>query len=213
MSNPPPARRRRGPRRPAVTSSTTDEEVWQLSLERPEQFAVIFDRHWPAIRRYCVARAGRVGGEDVASETFRVAFDSRHRFDPERGVLRGWMFGIAANLLRRHARDHRRLHLAPLRDEPSIPGLDDVEARVDARAVAVTLRAALDRLRPEEREVIELVAWTHLTYSEIAQALDIPIGTVRSRIARGRERLALYLKPTTTEDDDRAPVLGMRGIA
>ena len=214
MTNAPPSRRQARRLHQVVTATTTDEEVWRLSFDRPDQFATIFDRHWAAIRRYCVARAG-AAGEDIASETFRVAFDSRDRFDPARGVLRGWMFGIAAHLLRRQASDARRWQPAAQAVERVSTEDDDVESRLHATTTATAVRAALGRLRPEEREVIEMVAWTHLTYSEIADALDIPVGTVRSRIARGRERLIPLLQADDIlpRDHDRAGMAHLKGTA
>jgi RNA polymerase sigma factor (sigma-70 family) len=159
-----------------------------------DDFAAVFDRHWPVLRRYCVSRAGPAG-EDVAAETFRVAYDQRDRFDPTRADVRTWLFGIATNLLRhlfrstaRHDRAVQRLD-APWGDDEIDTTLD----RLEAKALGPELTEALHGLHAGERDALLLHVWADLTYEQVATALDVPVGTVRSRIHRARTRLRTHL--------------------
>jgi RNA polymerase sigma-70 factor (ECF subfamily) len=153
-------------------------------------FEVIFDRHFDAVFRYLRRRVGRQRAEELAAETFAQALASRRRFDPRYPDARPWLFGIAVNLLRHEYRSEERKLRAyaksgvdPLAVEE--PSLD----RLDAEAAWPRVAAALVELSPIEREVLLLYAWAELGYGEIALALEIPVGTVRSRLNRARRRL------------------------
>jgi RNA polymerase sigma factor (sigma-70 family) len=198
-----------------VASDELDRADVRDSLDDPRAFGAIFERHFDDLRRYLVRRAGTALGDELASETFVRAFDGRARFDAERGVVRAWLFGIAANLLRRRARSEERQLRAYARcgADPLVDLLDGVPARVDARRSGPRLAAALADLSAGEREVVLLYAWAELSYDEIAVALELPVGTVRSRLSRGRARLRHALADTSgTHDDAIAPlVLDARG--
>src|SRR6202034_1913055 len=84
-----------------------DAELVAASVRDPDAFTEVFTRHWDAVYRFCLRRAGSAG-EDIAAETFRVAFDRRRRYDTRYGDARPWLFGIASNLLRDHFRTARR---------------------------------------------------------------------------------------------------------
>lgn len=177
-----------------------DSAVIARSLTDPAAFTAIFDRHWSAIRSFCVARAG-AAGEDLASEAFCTAFDQRARFDLSQPQARPWLFGIAANLLRRHFRDRQRGDRAQRRLGGLLPrlGEDDTPTRAEAEQLGPELTRALTGLRAEERDALLLHAWAELSYEEIAAATAVPIGTVRSRISRARGRLRIQL-PSVHED-------------
>jgi RNA polymerase sigma factor (sigma-70 family) len=176
----------------------TDAALIAASLTDAPAFAAVFDRHWPAIHRWCVSRAGPAG-EDLAAETFRIAFDERARFDPRYGDARPWLYGIATNQLRRHFRNAaRRGELPP---GPDADFTEDALGRVEARALGPRLTAALRTVAAADRDALLLHAWAELTYTEIARATGIPVGTVRSRIHRARTELRAHLDRT---HDDRA---------
>jgi RNA polymerase sigma-70 factor (ECF subfamily) len=159
--------------------SLDDAVVIADSRERPEAFHILFDRHYERVRRYARARIG-AGGEDVAAEVFAIAFAGRDRYDLTRPDAVPWLLGIATNLIRRqHREEHRRLRLlAALGGErPS-----DATAETVDPAVA----AAIGRLHRRDRDVLLLFAIAELSYAEIAQALGIAEGTVRSRLHRAR---------------------------
>jgi RNA polymerase sigma-70 factor, ECF subfamily len=158
----------------------------------PEVFTEVYDRYFRAIYLYVAARLGTGPAEDIAAETFAVAFGQRDRFDPARGGLRPWLFGIATNLVARYRRTEARHYraLARARDMPSAASHEDrVVAKVAARRVLPQLLAALAALSQGERDVVLLVAVSQLSHEEVAQALGISAGTVGSRLSRARKRL------------------------
>ena len=176
------------PLRPVAVPS--DAVLIGRSLDESEQFAEIFDRHWPSIHAYCTSRAG-ASGEDIAAEAFRLAFDHRGRYDRRVEDARPWLYGIATNLLRQYFRSTQRRERAG-RKAHSLAELNKVEQplqRLEAQALGPSLAQALERLPALDREALLLLAWAELDYREIARALDIPIGTVRSRIHRARARV------------------------
>jgi RNA polymerase sigma factor (sigma-70 family) len=171
-----------------VSAELSDAAVIEQSLERPQAFASIFDRHFDAVHGYARRRLGRSVAEELASETFIRAFDRRASFDLSRVDARPWLFGIAANLMRRHWRTERRRLHALERLQPA--GTEDAP-----RAERADLVAALDALPAREREALLLLALADFSYEEIADALDVPIGTVRSRLSRARDRIRRQLVP------------------
>ena len=176
----------------AALQTLTDAQIISMSNADPDRFGEIFDRHFPTIHRYLHRRVGRELANDLASETFSVAFRSRSRFDAGRDDAAPWLYGIAANLLRDHHRSERRRLLAYARTgvDPILDGgFDAVDARLDADAEGPAVARALARLTPGDRETLLLYAWADLTYREIAEALTIPIGTVRSRLSRARRQV------------------------
>jgi RNA polymerase sigma-70 factor, ECF subfamily len=160
----------------------TDAQAIGASLADPEVFAVLFDRHFDAVHGYAQRRVGPDLADEVAAETFTRAFDHRRRYDASRDDARPWLLGIAANLLRRHWRSERRRLDAYARSVGAAEG--ELSGPVGAQLVA-----ALRALPRREREPLLLLAWADLSYEQIALALGLPLGTVRSRISRARARL------------------------
>jgi RNA polymerase sigma factor (sigma-70 family) len=169
---------------------SSDGLLIAASLSDATAFATVFDRHWLAIHRWCVSRAGPAG-EDLAAETFRVAFDERVRFDPRYDDARPWLYGIATNQLRHHFRRSARRGEPPISRETDFT--EDALGRVEARALGPELAAALRSVAGADRDALLLHVWADLTYSEIARATGIPVGTVRSRIHRARTQLRAHL--------------------
>jgi RNA polymerase sigma factor (sigma-70 family) len=151
---------------------------------RAEAFEELFERHFDLIYGYLARRVGPDLGRDLASETFMRAFAARKRYDASRGEVRPWLFGIANNLVRRHYRDEERRLRAFSRLDLRRQDVSPEEPR---------LADALAALSRDERDVLLLFAWADLAYEEIATALGLPVGTVRSRLhrARGQFRTAL----------------------
>jgi RNA polymerase sigma-70 factor (ECF subfamily) len=185
-----------------------DAEVIARSGEEPELFAALFRRHAPTIQRYITRRIGPDAAEDVVAETFLVAFDQRSRYDSSRLDARPWLYGIASNLVGQHRRAEVRQLKAFGRSgvDPIMAGFSDsADARIGAEAIRKRLAAALGRLRPAYREALLLIAWGDLTYEEAANALSVPVGTVRSRISRARKVLRAALgdvDPTALTKDE-----------
>ena len=169
-----------------------DAALIAASIDTPVAFAALFDRHYDFVHRYVGRRVGLDLADDLVSETFTTAFRVRARYDLAHSVARPWLLGIATNLIRHHRRaEVRRLRAYERLEAERAPGIDEalVAARVDAAAERPRIARALARIPDGDRDALLLLAWADLTYAEIALALEIPIGTVRSRIHRARRRL------------------------
>jgi len=175
----------------------TDAEVLARSRRQPHLFAEIFDRHHRAIHAYVSRRAGRAGrqaADDVLSEVFTAAFAQRASFVSETGSALPWLYGIARNLTHRLFRStasDRRVSRtwASRQVDVSDDENDAVIDGVDASREWQVVRDMLVTLAADDREALLLYAWEGLSYSEIADVLGIPVGTVRSRIHRARSTL------------------------
>ncbi|MEU4769148.1 RNA polymerase sigma factor [Actinosynnema sp. NPDC023794] len=181
----------------------TDAEIIDRSRHEPDAFAAIFDRHAPHIRRYLERRLGAQVADDLVAETFLTAFDKRQRYDPARPDARPWLYGIATNLVGQHRRHEARRYRERSADVAEHDHSDRVAAEVTAWAVRSRLAGALDGLSAEDRDVLLLVAWEQLGYEEVAAALAIPVGTVRSRLHRARRKVREALggrNPTEVEE-------------
>jgi len=168
-----------------------DSDAISASAMQPGDFAAIFDRHFDAVYGYLQRRLGRDLADELAAETFLVAFDGRAGYDVSRPDARPWLFGIATNLIHRHRRQEVRELRAYARSasDPVLDAFDGVDARIDASSVRRQLIDALADVPVEELDALLLLAWADFSYAEIGDALGIPIGTVRSRISRARARL------------------------
>ena len=168
----------------AQHESQADATVIAASLQRPEAFRTIFDRHYDRVRRYAVSRVGGAG-EDIAADTFVVAFQRRRRYDVQHRDAAPWLLGIATNLVRRVHRDERRR----LRTLAALHAERPPAAPESADGSPSEIAHVLLRLHRRDRDVLLLHAIEDLSYAEIAAALGIPEGTVRSRLNRARRIL------------------------
>lgn len=176
-----------------MTPYDDDAHVIARSLDDPEAFAIIFDRHHDAIFSYVAKRIGLDEAADVASDVFVTAFRKRASFKPVRPEARPWLFGIAARMIARHRTARtRRLRLLPRVSGLTLPsGPADTEVLERDEIVRRSRMAAeaLETLSNADRETLLLRVWAELSYEEIAEALDVPVGTVRSRINRARKKI------------------------
>lgn len=179
----------------------TDAAVMHASLEDPELFAVIYDRYAEQLFQYAQRRLGPDAAQDVVAETFLAAFRRRARYDGGRPVARPWLFGILVREIARHRRTERGYLKAvahaprePVDDGPA----DRVAEEVTAWASRACVAAALLDLSARERELLLLIAWSELSYEEAAEALGVPIGTVRSRLSRTRQKVRRRLGAAAT---------------
>ena len=184
----------------------SDGAVIAESLETPGAFGVIFDRHGSTLLRFLARRVDPAEAEDLLGEVFRIAFERRSAFERDRDSARPWLYGIAANLVAKHYRSEARRLRAMARasalrasaarlldDDPA----ERAVASADAGALWPRVVDAIGALPEAERQVLLLFAWEELSYEEIAQALGVPAGTVRSRLSRGRARLASLTRDTS----------------
>jgi len=169
----------------------SDADLIRSSLVDEKAFAAVFDRHFRAIFRFLRGRVGEQLAEDLASETFVTAFRRRHAYDLSRDDARPWLYGIAVNLIREHRRtEERRLRAYARVPVDPADTADKADKRLDP-----DVAAALLELGDEERNLILLLTWADLTYEQLADALGLPVGTVRSKLSRVRAKLRARLAP------------------
>jgi RNA polymerase sigma factor (sigma-70 family) len=175
-----------------MTFADDDTHVMAQAVNDPDAFAEIYRRHLGPILRYLRRRLGDGPAEDAATRVFMYAFTRRAAYVPLHSTALPWLYGIASHVIADHHRnEQRRLRalerLAARRtsdpDDPAESGL------------ASGLVRALRTLPAADRETFLLVVLGELTYEETATALQVPVGTVRSRVARARSRLQRQLPP------------------
>lgn len=173
-------------------SASSDAALVAASLDTPHLFGVLYDRHAPDLYRYVYRRIGPADADDVVAQTFLIAFERRHHYDVTVVSSRPWLFGIATREISRHRRTER-MRYRTLAAMPGRPVEDDIADRVTSHVAATTacveLARAMVRLSAPDRDTLLLYAWGSLSYEEVAVALNIPVGTVRSRLNRVRRRL------------------------
>ncbi len=183
-----------------------DAALIARSRRDPEVFAEIFERHFDAVHSYLARRTDSRTADDLAAEVFLTAFRSRSRYDDTRPHALPWLYGIAHNLLLHHQRSiSRKIRAIARLGQPPEEGdhSDHVVESVDAAHAAQTLSLALSRLAPIDREAFLLNVVERLSYAEIAEVVQVPLGTVKSRIARSRSQLQEHMSqigkvPSTT---------------
>jgi RNA polymerase sigma-70 factor (ECF subfamily) len=145
------------------------------------------------VYEYLARAVGPDRADEYAGDVFVSAFAARIRYDPELGSVRGWLFGIAANIRRTRARSEWRGRRAWDRvggeRDAQEGGFEVVEEGLDYGKRLAWVVDFLRELSDTDRDVLILYAWGELTYPEIAQAVGVEVGTVRSRLARARGRL------------------------
>lgn len=164
---------------------SSDAELLSRSVSDPAAFAALYERHGAMVRRYVARRVGSDDGEDLAAEVFVRAFRARERYRADTDSALPWLLGVAHHVIAGHRRSEVRRLKALERLAGSAPQLVEHEDQTVGADVVRELR----RLSHDERDALLLVVWGELTYEEAAAALDVPTGTVRSRIARARRKL------------------------
>jgi RNA polymerase sigma-70 factor, ECF subfamily len=171
-----------------------DEEVMLLVQDgSPRAFELLYDRHSAAAFSLAYRMVGnRVMAEDISQEAFLAIWRSRLRYDQARGSVRTWVLGIVHNraidaLRRSLVHDRRRETAEGIEETHEAPERTEVEAA--RREEARTVRSALDALPEEQRRTIELAYFGGFTHSQIAELLDMPIGTVKGRMRLGLDKL------------------------
>lgn len=143
----------------------------------------------PRVRRFARAlTGGAADGDDLVQIAMERALRNRDRYQPGTRMDM-WLFRIVRNALIDQVRQRRRRPEAALEAAEHVAG-DDGAGAAERRLMLARTLAALDALPIDQREVLALVALDGMSYREAAEALDIPIGTVMSRIARGRAAIA-----------------------
>jgi RNA polymerase sigma-70 factor (ECF subfamily) len=171
----------------------------QNSGEANGSFLTIFDAHARDIHAYLTRRVGSENANDLLSEVWIAAYTSRHRYAGEWSDAQPWLYGIARFIVFAYWRKTREITTAnvELSDDPW-PALEDC---LNAGQLGPRLATAIRELPGSEREVLLLTAWEELSPSEISLMLDIPAGTVRSRLHRAREFVKCQLETISPEPD------------
>lgn len=180
-----------------TADTSSDADLAARLRDDPAQFAAVYDRYFRVIYRYVAGRLGPQHADDLAAETFLVAYAKRDRFDPARGELRPWLFGIATNIVRQHRRVEARRYqaLARMPAEITVEGPEDRAVDIAAAGrLRPRLARALRSLPARERDVVLLVSLGQLSYDEVGQSLGIPAGTAGSRLSRARTKLRTALE-------------------
>jgi RNA polymerase sigma-70 factor (ECF subfamily) len=157
-------------------------------------FADLYDAYARAVYNHALRLTGNWSeAEEAMSETFLAAWRTRDKVEPEGGSLKPWLLGIATHKAHNANRGLRRRLVFLARSPAPRPVedfADETAGRIDdARRLAV-VHEALGRLRRQDREVFALCVSAGLDYQQAAEALGVPVGTVRSRLSRARARLA-----------------------
>ncbi|MCD1269871.1 sigma-70 family RNA polymerase sigma factor [Microbacterium sp. MEC084] len=181
---------------------STDAEIIARSVRSPAVFSEIFERHAAAIGAYARRRVGHDAAEDVLSDTFLVGFRRRAAFDSRWDSARPWLLGIATRVIRKHRATETAQWRAFERAagaSGNLPRSDtaDADGRLDASAAVHRLEPRIASLPSRDRDTLLLYAWGDLTYEEVAVAMGVPVGTVRSRLNRVRRKLAPAAPPST----------------
>lgn len=176
-----------------MPEDATDEELMRRVRDGDaEAFGALFERHSQAVFAYCLRRTGSWAvAEDLVSVVFMETWRKRTAITLE-GSLLPWLYGVALGVTRNHHRSRSRYRAAL--DRVPRPAADDdhaedVARRVDAETRTRAVIAELAKLPAKDREVLEMSAWSDLSQAQIAQVLGIPIGTVKSRLARAQRTL------------------------
>lgn len=156
--------------------------------------ASLFDTYADRIYNYCFRRtADWDTAEDATSTVFLEAWRTRDRVQVHHDSALPWLYGIATNVCRNLTRKQRR-HLVAVRRLPrqrdAPDHAEDVASRLDDERRMARLLNDIRALPQRDQDVLALVVWAGLSYEEAAAALDVPVGTVRSRLARARQRLS-----------------------
>jgi RNA polymerase sigma-70 factor (ECF subfamily) len=199
-----------------VSGSRTDDSdedlVAELQRDDGDALTTLFDRYADDVHTYCFRRtASWPTAEDATATVFLEVWRGRAKVVVTNGSALPWLYGIANNVCRNATRSSNRwlraLSRAPAL-QPEYDPADAVAGRIDSERHMSHVLAAVQQLPRAEQDVLALIVWSGLSYANAATALGVPIGTIRSRLARARRRLALDVaetpSATSPSEDDHA---------
>lgn len=195
----------------------TDAELWQRARENADApaFGLLFARHSSAVYTHCFRLTGDWStAEDLTSVVFLETWRRRTSVVIDEGSILPWLIGVANHAsrnARRSVHRYRRL-LAKLSVEEVDDPTEIVVQRIAAEQEMQSVRGVFTQLPMHEQDVLAACAWAGLTYDQAAVALNIPVGTVRSRLSRARSHLKVILNAQPLDDPSfrhtGAPTLG-----
>lgn len=185
--------------RPDKLARMADEELMRLAAQTDaDAFEVVFDRHIDAAfalaHRIC---GGRAAADDACQEAFMAAWRSAGRYDARVGSVRSWLLAITHNKAIDHLRRMTRHRDRQVSDDTAaerLPASNDTQADALAHAEHEDTVALLRELPDDQRKVIELSFYSGYSHNEIAELLDLPLGTVKGRMRAGLEKLRVHLQ-------------------
>lgn len=158
----------------------------------------------PRLRRLALAWCGEQSlADDLAQEALARALARLETLKDDK-ALEGWVFSILANCFRDHCRRHKPADQFEECIDPSLASADEQLSRQQTRN---RVRGAIGQLTPEQREVLMLVDLEACSYTEVADILGIPVGTVMSRLSRARQRLKQLLATAPLQTTDKRPFM------
>jgi len=177
-----------------------------IQVKDEDALEALYDRYGALIYTLALRIVGeREIAQEVLQDTFMRCWEGAEHYDPSRGALPGWLMGIARNraidTLRSHQHQARLREREPLpeSDSPDEPGIADSSEEV---ALRQSVRAALGELPPGQRQAIELAYYGGLTQAEIAHQVGKPLGTVKTHMRAGMEKLRGLLRSVIGQDED-----------
>jgi RNA polymerase sigma-70 factor (ECF subfamily) len=190
-------------------SDLTDAVLWRRAVDGDaESYGVLFDRHCEAIRSYCARRLGSLEGvDDLVSIVFLEAWRRRDDAEVVDERVLPWLYGIARRTIQNRWRTTLRHRRALAKLPPTVAAhdhADEVAARLDDQRDLEQVRVAFAKLGTHDQEVLTLCVWQGLDYAAASVALGVPIGTVRSRLSRARDRLRAATAARPRTPDHRA---------
>jgi RNA polymerase sigma-70 factor (ECF subfamily) len=188
-------------------SRESDAAVVADSLVNPARFSVLYERHLSAVAGYLARRVGSELAEDLTAEVFVRAFRGRSTFRADHETALPWLLGIASHLVADHRRAERR-RLAALQ---RLAGESAYTSQDELGMLGADLIGQLRRVPAADRDTLLLVVWGELSYEEAATALGVPVGTVRSRLARARRRLMTAIENKGSDVSAGAPPAAING--
>jgi RNA polymerase sigma-70 factor (ECF subfamily) len=169
-----------------LTVQSNDRDLLRRMLAGDEDaFTAIYRLRQAAVYRFALQMSGSAAvAEDVTQEVFMALIEYGKRFDPSRGTLASFLYGIARNMVLRRLEKERPTELIE-----DCPGDVDLLEDLTRRETIEQVRRAVLSLPPVYREAVVLCDLQDVSYQDAAEALDCPVGTVRSRLNRGRSML------------------------
>jgi RNA polymerase sigma-70 factor (ECF subfamily) len=200
----------------------SDEELWRLTVAgEADAFTALYRRRQAGIYRFALHMCGSAAiAEDVTQEVFMTLVRESQIFDPARGTLVGYLYGIARNqVLRRLEKERPFVALgdegedeSAIRSEHFVAGHDPL-AELSRHELIDSVRQAVLALPAHYREVVVLCELHEMSYAEAAATLDCAVGTVRSRLHRARALLVERLREAQQPEVHPAPADPLRCFA
>ncbi|MDG4858383.1 RNA polymerase sigma factor [Streptomyces sp. T-3] len=199
-----------------VSDSENDLRLRVRAGER-DAFAALYEQCARTVYQHALWHTGDwATAQDIMSETFLTAWQARERVAPDGGSLLPWLLGITTHKAENARRGLRRRRAFLARQpRPAVVAdfAPEVAGRIDDARRLQAVQGALDHLRRHEREVLTLCVWSGLDYQQTAEALGVPVGTVRSRLSRARAKLARLADEKTEPRTARGEMTGGAALA